>query len=280
MADGTGQAATVRAYANADLEALRAAITDAEVFQAVGRGRAVNRTAETPLDVFVMADVVLPLPVTTLARWEDVRPGALERMAARGCVLLGPTDAARAYPDLFVSPDAARMAIQREAGERDFPNKPLRNTLHREMFGKSLVRVSYRPHGRGQQTRRAWAAPSRLPTLRAWLEGLVGPLARYVVEGQPPPPPSPTPPEQAAAPPSEAGEPGSAAAHDAVPSGPDPDDWPPEFEPDEAVGCGPLPAGVVPAGWSAPTTFLRRGQASGFRHPRRPGPTGAAWVAP
>ena len=39
MADGTGAAINVRVYADPDLEAVRSAITDAEVVQSIGRGR-------------------------------------------------------------------------------------------------------------------------------------------------------------------------------------------------------------------------------------------------
>ncbi|MBV8456130.1 MAG: hypothetical protein JO122_05900 [Acetobacteraceae bacterium] len=49
MADGTGWPIDMRAYEDADMEAVRAAITDAEVMQAVGRPRGINRTAETPV---------------------------------------------------------------------------------------------------------------------------------------------------------------------------------------------------------------------------------------
>jgi hypothetical protein len=118
MADGTGAALNVRVYAEPTLEALRAAITDAEVIQAIGRGRGVNRDGNSPLSVFVFADVVLPLPVARLVRWVDIRPDVIGRMIARGVALFSPADAAKAYPDLFRSPDAARMALKRAAAER------------------------------------------------------------------------------------------------------------------------------------------------------------------
>jgi hypothetical protein len=66
--------------------------------------------------VFVFADVVLPLPVAQLVRWVDIRPDVIRRMLAR-IALFGPADAARAYPDLFPSPDAARMALKRVVAE-------------------------------------------------------------------------------------------------------------------------------------------------------------------
>jgi putative DNA primase/helicase len=52
---------------------LRTAIAEREIIQAVGRGRGVNRDATRPLNVFVLADAALPIPVTKLIRWTDVR---------------------------------------------------------------------------------------------------------------------------------------------------------------------------------------------------------------
>ena len=39
---------------------------------------------------------------------------------------------------------------------------------------RGWVRVDYRPRGRGQQTRTAWAHPDRMPGLHAWLEEVTG----------------------------------------------------------------------------------------------------------
>jgi hypothetical protein len=143
MADGTGAPVNVRVFADPDLEALRTAITDAEVIQAVGRGRGVNRDADTPLAVFVLADVVLPLPVARVARWQDVRPDVMGRMLARGAVLFSPVDAAAAYRDLFPNPDAARMAMKRAEGISR--TSPYGKTIIGECSGNRPTEVSYRP---------------------------------------------------------------------------------------------------------------------------------------
>jgi len=205
MADGTGAAMNVRAYSDPDLEALRRAITEAEVIQAIGRGRGVNRDASSPLAVFVLADVALPLPVKRLLRWEDARLDVVSRMLARGRVLLGATDAAKAYPDLFPTPDAARMAIQRSRAGGHFPNIPLGISILGECPGNRPVEVEYRPAGRGQQERCAFVLPELLAGLPAWLTALVGPLAHYAEHvPEPPPPPPPMaekPPERPRPPP-------------------------------------------------------------------------------
>lgn len=56
VADGSGAPIQVRQYADPDLEATRAAITDAEIVQDIGRGRGINRSADKPLTVWVLAD--------------------------------------------------------------------------------------------------------------------------------------------------------------------------------------------------------------------------------
>ena len=196
MADKSGLAINVRAYADPDLEALRTAISDAEVVQAIGRGRGINRTANTPLDVFVFADVALPLLINRLVRWPDVRLDPIGRMAARGAVFASPADAAKAYPDLFPTVEAAKKALQRSKPKTDFGDIPLGYIYLRGMSPKYPWLVTYRPQGRGQQTRTATVAGDRVEGFRAQLETLMGTLTVYEVSeipGSPPPPPTPTP---------------------------------------------------------------------------------------
>ena len=167
MADRTGVGVDVRTYADPDLEAMRVAITDAEVTQAIGRGRGINRSAGTPLDVFIMADVVLPLPVHRLVRWADLRLDVVARMLARGALLFSASDAARAYPDLFPTPEAARKAIQRAEVEKGISRTfPYDYLFLGECPGNQLVGVTYRPAGRGQQQRTAKVAAGGSMRLR------------------------------------------------------------------------------------------------------------------
>ena len=49
-------------------EAVRWSICEGELIQAMGRGRGVNRTAVTPLEIDLLTDVVLPVTVDTHAR--------------------------------------------------------------------------------------------------------------------------------------------------------------------------------------------------------------------
>jgi len=176
MRDGSQAAIEVRRYLDPDLEAVRASITDSELVQVIGRGRGINRTEETPLDVYVLAgDVVLPLPLDSLSDWRDVAPGPFERMAARGVILTSPCDATRGYPDLFPTAEAAKKALQRAKGGRDFGDIPLwRVPIGECPRNTPWLRVEYRPAGRGQQIRIAWVRPDRLTELRGWLETITG----------------------------------------------------------------------------------------------------------
>lgn len=174
MADGTGMAVNTRAYADPVLEALRLAVTDAEIIQAIGRGRGVNRTAGDRLAVYLLADVVLPVVVTRLVRWADIRLGVFDRMAARGLVLENAADMAAVYPDLFPSAEAARQAKKRE--ECDIP---LWISLHRGLSHSSVCEVYYRPAGAGQKTRSAWATSGTAAEAFARLSAALGRLVLF-----------------------------------------------------------------------------------------------------
>ena len=258
MADGTGATLEVRAYANPAAEGVSAAITDAEVVQAIGRARGINRTAEDPVRVWIMADVVTPLVVDELLDWRDLAPSAVERMACRGVVLASPADAHAAYRDLFSTPKAAEHALKRAGvGKGDFPPNPLRISLLRGMGAKSVLGFSYRPPGRGQQTRRGWARPDMDPEdVWRWLEGHLGELAVFQPDDPPPdPPPVPHPPERQKEPamaeagsgPEPSPQPGHAPAAAGTGSGGDE----PQLEPE-----GPAPGGEV--GLAEPENPARR----------------------
>ena len=64
-------------HADPTAEAIRWSICEGELIQAMGRGRGVNRTAENPLQIDLLTDVVLPVTVAELIAWSDLRrPGA------------------------------------------------------------------------------------------------------------------------------------------------------------------------------------------------------------
>jgi hypothetical protein len=65
-------------------EAVRWQICEGALVQAVGRGRGVNRTEQDPLQIDVIADVVLPIEVDEVVDWKAAQPGQFVVMAAQG----------------------------------------------------------------------------------------------------------------------------------------------------------------------------------------------------
>jgi len=146
IADGSGRAVTCDQHPDPVCEALRQQICEAEILQSVGRARGVNRTAANPVDIDIVADVVLPLTVNEVLAWEteDVNEGI--EMAAAGVVLGSPADMAKCWPEMWATPKAAECAVA------DFPLHSLvKGILTRIWRGKSpltppgLFSVTARP---------------------------------------------------------------------------------------------------------------------------------------
>jgi putative DNA primase/helicase len=182
MADGTGRGVNGTRYADPDLEATRAAITDAEVAQALGRVRAVRRTEENPVELHLLSDVVTCLPVAELLHWRDVRPELVDRMAGEGVVLTSAADIVTAYPELEMTAAAVRKETERRAICVTSLNKRFSIGIVTQI---AWAELQYRPAGRGQQNRRAWFSPALVPDPRAWLEQRLGPLAHFDLEDVP-----------------------------------------------------------------------------------------------
>ncbi|NPD66059.1 hypothetical protein HN018_19560 [Lichenicola cladoniae] len=190
MADGSHHGIRSRRFADEDMDAVRTAISDNNVVQSVGRPRGVRRTAESPVLVVMMNDIASPFPVHQVTDWPTIAPDVVQRMAARGAVLTSPKDAAKAYPDLFPSEDAAKKAILRCPAFRG--QTPIIDLSIGECPRNRFQMIRYRPVGRGQQTRSAHVLESRLAGCRDWLEELLGSLALFEVTDpprEPPPPP-------------------------------------------------------------------------------------------
>jgi hypothetical protein len=89
MADGTGRKALAHRHPDPLVEAVRFAICEGELVQAIGRGRGVRRTAETGLEVLILTDVPTPIPVDMLTTWKELCDyGPLAVLATKGVVPL------------------------------------------------------------------------------------------------------------------------------------------------------------------------------------------------
>jgi putative DNA primase/helicase len=176
LRNGKGVEVRSSMHQDPNAQSILNAITETELVQAIGRGRGVNRGEKDPLQIDILTNVALPIVVDEVCRWKDVRPRIPDQMVLRGVILTSPADAFKAYPDLFPSPDAARKALDRSGISRTFSYK---NSYIRDC---PLNRVTYRPQGRGQQTRRALFNPRLVEDIADWLTNLLGPLTQCLVQ--------------------------------------------------------------------------------------------------
>lgn len=172
MRDGNWRNIRVTQHQDPSAEILRAAICDDELIQAIGRGRGVNRMADTPLKVHVLADVALPLVHDRVLAWDAVAPDIVQRMLMAGMAVDSPADAAALHPDLFDGAEQARKACDR-AGFNG--QNPMYNT-YREMSVKS---ARYRKGGRGSSWQRSFWITGSADDARHRLESAIGPVADW-----------------------------------------------------------------------------------------------------
>lgn len=160
-------------HADPIAEAVRWSICEGELIQATGRGRGVNRTAATPLEIDLLTDVVLPVTVDALVPWSDLRPTRRDLMALTGVVLENAADMAACFPELWPTREAAKKDGQRK-GTNDYYRD-----LYNSRLSPSSSEVTYRPQGPGHRTRTARVELSRIPDPEAWLTNRLGPLASF-----------------------------------------------------------------------------------------------------
>jgi putative DNA primase/helicase len=161
--DGTGRAVEGAEHPDPRAEAVRLAICEAGLIQAIGRGRGVNRTADNPLEIDILTNIVLPIEVDELTTWEHIQPTHAEVMRSRGAVPLSYADMVAAYPDLFPSP----MALNRENPEQ----MPIENRFIGVCSGFCLAR--YRRRGSRGPAGRLLYNPVRIDLAR-WLADHIG----------------------------------------------------------------------------------------------------------
>lgn len=99
---------------------VRRSTCEAELTQAIGRGRGVNRTAENPLQVDIIGTVPLPIEVDEFLSWSKAEPHPNQVLLSRGDIIVGSTSQKGYWnvvhylaPDLYSSADAARKALTR-----------------------------------------------------------------------------------------------------------------------------------------------------------------------
>lgn len=114
MADGSTVPTEADRHTDPIAESARWQIAEGELLQIIGRARGVNRTADNPVDVLVLTDVPLPIPLAGTLEAADLEVTPFDHMlAAGGLVIENPTDAAMAYPFLWLKRESAKKAFQR-----------------------------------------------------------------------------------------------------------------------------------------------------------------------
>ena len=160
LPDGSGIATRGDLHPDPMAEAVRWLVHEGELIQALGRGRGVNRTLETPLDIDLLFDTALPITVDKVSAWK--RPSLLvETAATLGVMPTAPTDMVKLWPGLWPNEKAAYRTIQ-----QGVPTLP------------GFVSVTYQLKGRNMKPRIAYFNLTVVPDPHAWLETRLGPLAK------------------------------------------------------------------------------------------------------
>jgi len=162
MRDGRGIGVDGPSHPDPRVKAIRWAICEGKLIQAIGRGRGVNRTEASPLQIDILTNVCSPIEVDEVTTWAKIQPGAMDVMCAHGAIPLGYRDMADAYPDLFPTRDTAKMAIRRENPEQT----SIKSIPYRRMFRVSAVR--YRRAGSRGPAGTLFYDPTRIDPL-TWL---------------------------------------------------------------------------------------------------------------
>jgi putative DNA primase/helicase len=189
LADGTMMPAETWQHAEPLVEALRWSTCEAESLQAIGRGRGVRRTAAGPLEVLVLGEAVLSLPVKlvplTAPSLADVQ------LAHGGIAYAAAAHAFRAYGKaLYPSAEAAKRTFARwreaalQLGTNPYDESSIGECLQ---LPPGTTRVRYQLAGPRQRPVEALVDLAACPDPRAEIEAKQGALAAFdLVEARPP----------------------------------------------------------------------------------------------
>ncbi|MCW6512510.1 DEAD/DEAH box helicase [Lichenifustis flavocetrariae] len=176
MADGTGYPIQCDRHPDATAEAVRWQICEAGVVQAIGRARAVNRTAADPVQIEIWSDLCLPVTVDEVTAWDDVPTGYKIEMIVDGVVLDSPSDMAVCWPKIWPT----EMAARKWRAESTRCLNPIIESLYRDW---APCAFQYQRLGERQKWRQGRFDPRVIPDPRQWLESRLGERAGYELVG-------------------------------------------------------------------------------------------------
>ena len=181
MKGGTGRAVQCDTHPDPVCEAIRFQICECEIIQAIGRARGVNRTADTPLDIDILGNVVLPITLDTVGIWQQ--PSTLIELISDGVVLTNRADMVKCWPHIWPNETAAKRALEDlpaamrdQAGskfykERQAPNDSRQGHLSiRDLSLKGFDPVCYQRAGERMHKLHGFFDPGVVPDPRSWLE--------------------------------------------------------------------------------------------------------------
>lgn len=183
LADGSAVQAEADRHPDPVAEALRWQACEGELIQDIGRSRGVNRDESNPVDILLMTDAVLPIPVESVLIADDLKASPMDLMMGRGGMALGnAADAATAYPEMWTA-IAAKQALMRWRANPDGIS-PLYKVSCRGLIpsGTGIYRVEYQRAGARLSPAVAWFDPSLVSDPAAWLAERLGALAWCKVE--------------------------------------------------------------------------------------------------
>jgi putative DNA primase/helicase len=198
LKNGTNVTLTARVFESPEAELIRQAVTEAAIVQAVGRARGVNRSAANPVEIWmVLSDTVVPLALDAVAVFTDLEPNKIDDMIERGIVPAYSADAAKLYPDLWPTSQAARKAYSRDGldvernrrrsvtasykddGAGVAPRSVTGSYKYRFIRESHTPLIRYQPKGPGQKSRIALVDAANLAGARARIEAALGELAAF-----------------------------------------------------------------------------------------------------
>jgi hypothetical protein len=170
LADGTG-ILVERCDQHPDpvAEQVRQQICEAQMVQAIGRARAINRTAEDPVAIGIAADVVLPITMNKVIPWEA--PSRAMEPAEEGVMLFNAHDMAEIWPWVWKSVDAAQATLRKIRASARRAGTSCQNGIENLYIPfRHGVAVLYQRAGRNQKLRPAVFDLLKQPIPRKWFE--------------------------------------------------------------------------------------------------------------
>ena len=143
LRDGRTELVLGTRHPDSVVEELRSQVNEAELIQAIGRFRAIRRTAENPLELFVLTNVALPMEVDQVTTWKDLSSCEVESavMVAGACPI-NKGGMTRCFPTIWKNKDKAKYAIKK-AKERGLVPKPIIETATWSAMGGKIPNIKY-----------------------------------------------------------------------------------------------------------------------------------------